>query len=348
MSVERTTAVWEGSRSTGNDRLCLLALADAAHDDGYAWPGIDTLAEQTRVHRCTIIRCLARLERLGELIIDRNRRRGNRYLVVVGFAAEKIQQLLQTLFGWSEEQIARYRQRLQKLQTAPAEKSHRATSSDRSKPVEKLQAATSEVAPVQHQKSQAAPSEVAPVRQEPSGTGNLNRKEPLPPRRGDDPRSTSNKPTPRPAKSQRSEVYDALAEHVFELTPRTPAATAAGGRIGPLVAWCFGSDVHIGKGADRRTIPGCDLPVTAARIRDWVRWWQREHPDISVPRGTEKFVQHFYPWLEKVEGRVVIGKQATSRPPTLEDWHKKALRVRELMAQGRVNEALAVRFADVR
>jgi hypothetical protein len=43
--------VWERSKQTGSNLLLLLAIADNANDNGYAWPGYDYLARKTRLGR---------------------------------------------------------------------------------------------------------------------------------------------------------------------------------------------------------------------------------------------------------------------------------------------------------
>lgn len=68
MSVKVMTAVFDHSRAMGNDRLVLLAIADEAKDDGTnAYPGFALLETKTRIPKRTIVRCIERLEKLGEL-----------------------------------------------------------------------------------------------------------------------------------------------------------------------------------------------------------------------------------------------------------------------------------------
>jgi hypothetical protein len=63
--------VWEFSRTVGNDRLVLLAIADRASDEGMdAWPSIGTLGRKTRLHPRTVQRCIRNIEALGELRIE--------------------------------------------------------------------------------------------------------------------------------------------------------------------------------------------------------------------------------------------------------------------------------------
>lgn len=86
--------VWDDSEASGTDLLVLLAIADAADQDGgNAWPGIDRIAGMCRVSARTVQRSISRLEDLGELIVERNMggtrdtpsdRRPNRYTVLTG------------------------------------------------------------------------------------------------------------------------------------------------------------------------------------------------------------------------------------------------------------------------
>jgi Helix-turn-helix domain len=65
--------VWEHSRSTGTDRLVLLAIADCASDDGgQAWPSRTSLARKAAIDDKTVRRAILRLVTLGELKVKTN------------------------------------------------------------------------------------------------------------------------------------------------------------------------------------------------------------------------------------------------------------------------------------
>lgn len=70
MSVQATTAVWKHSRSEGNQRLVLLAIADHAHPDGtHANPGNDTLALMCQISERSVRNHIATLkDDLNELV----------------------------------------------------------------------------------------------------------------------------------------------------------------------------------------------------------------------------------------------------------------------------------------
>jgi len=78
--------VWEHSTAKGSELLLLLAIADAADDQGRnAFPSISTLAAKTRMSRRTVQRLVVKLEDDGHLILRRvGGRRANTYEVVLG------------------------------------------------------------------------------------------------------------------------------------------------------------------------------------------------------------------------------------------------------------------------
>ena len=81
--------IWTSSPTSGNERLVLLALADAcSRDDGTGcWPSIATIARKANISERTVQRVLDRLERTGHLKVHRGQggahRSTNSYTVVV-------------------------------------------------------------------------------------------------------------------------------------------------------------------------------------------------------------------------------------------------------------------------
>lgn len=81
--------VWANSPTSGNERLVLLALADAcSRDDGSGcWPSAATIAQKANISGRTVRRVIARLEAEGHLIVHRGGGRTgstNSYTVVTG------------------------------------------------------------------------------------------------------------------------------------------------------------------------------------------------------------------------------------------------------------------------
>ncbi len=97
MSVAATTWAWarpsDRGGVSGNDRLVLLAIADAADARGKnAWPTIETLAAMAGLSRRTVQRSIQSLEHLGILTVERQEggehrarpdRRPNRYTLLM-------------------------------------------------------------------------------------------------------------------------------------------------------------------------------------------------------------------------------------------------------------------------
>lgn len=88
MSIQAISIVWKqiGQLNiNANTKLVLLALADFANEEFWAWPSIDTLSKKTGASRCTVLRALDDLEAINELMIDTNGgpHGVNRYLVLL-------------------------------------------------------------------------------------------------------------------------------------------------------------------------------------------------------------------------------------------------------------------------
>lgn len=76
----------DGSKHAGSDLLVLLAIADSADDDGYAFPSVPTLGRKCRLSDRYVNKILAALRDSGELQIELNKgpRGSNLYRVTVG------------------------------------------------------------------------------------------------------------------------------------------------------------------------------------------------------------------------------------------------------------------------
>src|SRR6266568_7718004 len=73
MSIAVMNWVWANSPTSGNERLVLLALADAcSRDDGTGcWPSAATIARKANISDRTVRRVITRLEAEGHLIVHR-------------------------------------------------------------------------------------------------------------------------------------------------------------------------------------------------------------------------------------------------------------------------------------
>jgi Helix-turn-helix domain len=89
MSIAVMNWVWANSPTSGNERLVLLALADAcSRDDGTGcWPSAATIARKANISDRTVRRVIARLEAGGHVIVHRGGGRAgvtNSYTVATG------------------------------------------------------------------------------------------------------------------------------------------------------------------------------------------------------------------------------------------------------------------------
>lgn len=96
MSSEAQAWVWNHSDTNGNDRLVLLFLADQGDDDGTnSFPSMRRIAEKCRINVDTVSRVLARLETVGEILVERPATQGrgyfNRYTLVLGRPIEQVE-----------------------------------------------------------------------------------------------------------------------------------------------------------------------------------------------------------------------------------------------------------------
>lgn len=92
MSVACQNWVWKYSKTTGNDRLLLLAIADCADDEGdNAWPSVETLADKATCSERTVQRRIQVLEETGCLTVLRGAGRNgtHRYRVHMDAGAAK-------------------------------------------------------------------------------------------------------------------------------------------------------------------------------------------------------------------------------------------------------------------
>lgn len=83
MSIEVMTKVWEYSAQKGSALLLMIAIADNANKAGECWPGMEYLAEKTRLSRRQVQRLLYKLEDEGELAIEYGVGRGYSHLIYV-------------------------------------------------------------------------------------------------------------------------------------------------------------------------------------------------------------------------------------------------------------------------
>jgi len=93
MSIKIMTRVWSESEAKSSKLLLLLAIADIADDNGFAWPGMDLLAEKIRMTTQSVRNLTQELMQAGELVkISRaDQGRTNLYIVMTSITDEELQ-----------------------------------------------------------------------------------------------------------------------------------------------------------------------------------------------------------------------------------------------------------------
>ncbi len=83
MSLEVLTAIWRNPPCKGGELLCLLAIADNADDDGYAWPSVATVAKKAAMQERGAQKCIKRLAEAGLITIKQGggRNKTNAYQI---------------------------------------------------------------------------------------------------------------------------------------------------------------------------------------------------------------------------------------------------------------------------
>ena len=71
MSIFVTTHVWKDSKQKGSGLLLMLAIADYADAEGFAYPGVATLAKKIRMSKRTVQYLLRRVRESGELTVKK-------------------------------------------------------------------------------------------------------------------------------------------------------------------------------------------------------------------------------------------------------------------------------------
>lgn len=84
MSIKVTNWVWENSQSRNGARLVMLAIADRADENGFAWPSIEDIANRTLLSPRAVQKGIANLIEIGELAVGLGggRHRRNRYQII--------------------------------------------------------------------------------------------------------------------------------------------------------------------------------------------------------------------------------------------------------------------------
>lgn len=261
MSVKVMGAVFSESKQRSTRRLLLLGIADNADDYGHAWPGIDTLADKCLISRSLVIRATAQIEvQSNELLVYRKAGYGNHYLILTGKNREQRLDALQ-----------RFCAKL-KITADMVAKQHRKHVTDFTTKHATVYAARKAKQRETHRLQSATRVNLTPPPCQPdtppvyTGTPDPS----LTVRETSKDSAAGAAATPKPRK--RDELFDLVAELLFNAKPGDPAIEAIGGRVGKIKKALS-------------TAKSTKLELTAA-----CKWYAVANPDLTLPRDPEKVV----------------------------------------------------------
>jgi hypothetical protein len=87
MSIHWIDRVWKLSRQKGSGLLLMLAIADSANEDGFAWPGKQNLANKTRMSSKSVQRLISQIELEDEITVrygGNGAKSTNKYAILIG------------------------------------------------------------------------------------------------------------------------------------------------------------------------------------------------------------------------------------------------------------------------
>ncbi len=93
MSIHLIDQVWKTPCESHAVKLLLIALADVANDEGFCWPGLNTLARKCDLSRQGVIDQIEKLEKSGFLIVNRQHGSTNQYQIVLEKLPESREQI---------------------------------------------------------------------------------------------------------------------------------------------------------------------------------------------------------------------------------------------------------------
>jgi hypothetical protein len=110
MSLRLMSAVFERSKTTGNARLVLLALADACGDQGDCWPSVRSIAKKANVSPIIARKYINALVDVGVLIKEHSgdysgRQTSNSYTLIEGKIGEDLITKEQLLLAMSPSRV---------------------------------------------------------------------------------------------------------------------------------------------------------------------------------------------------------------------------------------------------
>ena len=93
MSLDVLTAIWRDPPCKGGDLLCLLAIADNADENGFAWPSMETIARKAAMSARGARKCIGNLADAGLISVEigGGRYNSNSYQITTNGVGERSQ-----------------------------------------------------------------------------------------------------------------------------------------------------------------------------------------------------------------------------------------------------------------
>lgn len=136
-------------------------------------------------------------------------------------------------------------------------------------------------------------------------------------------KSCAKKEKPPAPPRERDNVFDAVAEHIYDID--ASQMNAEGGRIAMISNWLKGKT----DGAKGRKVGFISAPATPENVKRFAQDYRNEHPNISIPRDLVKFVEAWRAWATKLNRQRLRIIPAQTEPELTPE--QEAERRRELL-----------------
>lgn len=105
--------------------------------------------------------------------------------------------------------------------------------------------------------------------------------------------------TKEPTKREPNPMFDAVAQYVFEIEPKT--VTKEGGRIGILTAWLSGKSDGVKRGKKREEVGYISAPAKPEHVQMFAAYWKSVKHGADLPLDLVKFVDAWRQWATSVK-----------------------------------------------
>jgi len=250
MSIKAISHIFDHSELAGSDLLMLIAIADNANEQGFAWPSIRTLQRKARYKsERGAAECIKRIERSGELAIEPRPGTSNMYWLTHYRLAQGLPPVPKNV-----------KTRLP-ISAATPEQANSPPNASSPPPLNKLVHPTPELA-CSGEPSRTVKRTITPPDKSGSATG-------------------SSKSEANDDKAKRKKVLNALWDALVEAYPKQKSAN---GFMGKLRKFLLG-EAHKkdGKWYEHQSL-FVEHPATAEEVKAFAQWWKNERADLDAKK----------------------------------------------------------------